>query len=167
MTFKEAIDYGDSDFFTIITITSEIFKFKSFEAPTIFKWLNYLLTMLKKKSTYAVATQSFTKEDTSDESYLELKRGDLITLEQSGDLLTSSSSLWAVGTSKNKKGYFPIDSVTILPCIMEPKKEIVDLYARDKKKQVPERKSQYNTLQRQKMYNLRKYAQDNFRPNIE
>lgn len=70
--------------FTIITISSEILKFKSYDAFIIFKWINFLLTQLKKKSTYAVAIRSFSKEASSDEAYLELKKGDLILLDQPG-----------------------------------------------------------------------------------
>lgn len=140
-------------------------KFQSVDAPTIFKWLNYLLTQLKKRSTFAVAIQNFSKQAT-DESYLELKKGDLIELEQNGEALMSLNSTWALGSLNGIKGYFPIDSAYILPCIDPPKKEILRLFAKDTIKRA-QPKSAYNTIQRQKMHNLRKFAADNFRPNIE
>lgn len=65
------------DLVTLTLVTNESLKFKSLEAPTIFKWLNYLLTQLKKRSVFAVSIQKFSKTS-SDESYLELKKGDLI-----------------------------------------------------------------------------------------
>lgn len=158
-------DSTTGDMFTITTVANEILKFKSLEAPTIFKWLNYLLTQLKKRSTYAVAIQNFSKAS-SDESYLNLKKGDLITLDQPGEAVMALNSTWALGSSNEEKGYFPIDSAYILPCIMPPKKDVLSLFTKDAVKKA-QPKSNYSTIQRQKMHNLRKYAGDNFRPNIE
>lgn len=140
-------------------------KFRSVDAPTIFKWLNYLLTQLKKRSTFAVAIQNFSKQST-DETYLELKKGDLIELGQPGEALMALNSTWALGSLNGNQGYFPIDSAYILPCIDPPKKDILKLFGKDTVKRV-QPKSAYNTVQRQKMHNLRKFANDNFRPNIE
>lgn len=64
-------------------------------------------------------------------------------------------------------GYFPVDSVIVLPCMMPPRNEIIDIYAKDGAKQAIQRKGQYNTLQRQKMHTLKKFAENYFRPNIE
>lgn len=151
---------------TITTVSNEIMKFQSIDAPTIFKWLNYLLTQLKKKSTFAVAIQNFSKTS-SEETYLQLKKGDLIFLDQTGEAVMALNSTWALGSSDEKKGYFPIDSAYILPCIMPPKKEVLSLFTKDAVKHRSLSKSAYNTVQRQKMHNLRKYAGDHFRPNIE
>ena len=151
--------------FTITTVSNEIMKFKSVDSPTIFKWLNYLLTQLKKKSTYAVAIQNFAKT-AGDESYLTLKKGDLITLDQTGDAVMSSNTTWALGSANEQKGFFPIDSAYILPCIMPPRPEILQLFAKDSVKR-SQPKSNYSTIQRQKMHTLRKFASDHFRPNIE
>jgi myosin VIIa len=152
--------------FTITTITNEILKFQSLDSATIFKWLNYLLMQLKKRSTFAVALQKFSKTST-DESYLELKKGDLKTLDQTGEALMELNSTWALGSCNEQKGYFPIDSAYILPCIIPPKKEILELFVKDSVKAREKPKSNYNTIQRQKMHNLRRFASDNFRPNIE
>lgn len=155
-----------TDILTITTVTNETLKFKSDDALTIFKWLNYLLTQLKKRSTFAVAVKNFSKGST-DESYLELKKGDLITLDQPGETLIASNSTWALGSLDGKKGHFPIDSAYILPCILPPKKEILSLFAKDAMKQKDRPKSVYSTLQRQKMHNLKRFADEHFRPNIE
>lgn len=151
--------------FTITTVANEILKFQSIDSPTIFKWLNYLLTQLKKRSMHAVAIQNFSKTST-DESYLNLKKGDLITLDQSGEVIANLNSTWALGSVNEQKGYFPIDSAYILPCIMPPKAEVLQLFAKDSTKR-SQAKSNYSTIQRQKMHNLRKYAGDHFRPNLE
>ena len=166
VTLKEEDELNKTETFTLMTISNEIMKFKSVDAATIFKWLNYLLTQLKKKSIYAVAIQNFSKT-LSDESYLNLKKGDLITLDQAGEIVMNSNSTWAMGSADEKKGYFPIDSAYILPCIMPPKQEIIDLFAKDSTRQKTLSKSLYNTIQRQKMHNLKKFAEDHFRPNIE
>ena len=165
VTKKESGDSDTSDLFTITLVTNETLKFKSVDAPTIFKWLNYLLTQLKKRSTYAVAIQKFSKTST-DETYLELQRGDLITMEQPGEVLMEMNSTWALGSADGKKGFFPIDSAYILPCILPPKKEILEMFVKEKMNR-SQPKSAYNTIQRQKMYNLKKFAGDHFRPNIE
>lgn len=169
MTYKEADIFGATDSFSIITILSEILKFKSFDSSIIFKWLNYFLIQLKKKSIYVVAVRSFSKEMTEGEveTYLELKKGDLITLDHPAEILQSSNSVWGIGSANDRKGYFPIDSVIIIPAIGNLQKEIIEIYAKDGAKQVTQRKGQYNTLQRQKMYTLKKFAEIHFRPNIE
>lgn len=164
---SEASDDSIGNVFKITTVTSEVLKFKSSESPTIFKWLNYLLIQLKKRSLYAVALQKFSKiSSDSEETYLEFDRGDLINLDQPGEVLMESNATWATGNSNGKKGYFPIDSAYIIPCIAPPKQQILDLFAKDLVKN-KKPKSQYSTIQRQKMYNLRKFATIHFRPNIE
>jgi len=75
--------------------------------------------------------------------------------------------VWTTGKVKDKKGYFPIDSIIILPSIEPPNKEVIELYARDGHKQVAQPRSKYNTLQRQKMHTLKSFAAHHFRPNIE
>lgn len=166
VSLKEGEGFDIAETFVITTVSNDIIKFKSVDAPIIFKWLNYLLIQLKKRSTYAVAIQSFSK-NSSDESYLDLKKGDLITLDQTGEVVMALNSTWALGSTDEKKGYFPIDSAYILPCIMPPKKEILNLFTKDSTKQRISQKSLYNTIQRQKMHNLSKFAGDHFRPNIE
>lgn len=81
--------------------------------------------------------------------------------------MQTSNSIWGIGSANEKKGYFPIDSVIVLPSIMPPRKEIIEIYAKDGAKQATQRKSQYNTLQRQKMHSLKRFAENYFRPNIE
>lgn len=81
--------------------------------------------------------------------------------------MTNSTSMWATGIVKNKKGYFPIDSIIILPCIDKPHKDVIEIYAKDGHKQIAQPRSKYNTLQRQKMYNLKRFSAEHFRPNIE
>lgn len=150
-------------------MTKEILNFKSLDVPIIFKWLNYLLTQLKKKSIYAVALHRFSKTDSEDseEKYLDLKRGDLIIMEQNGDDLMKSDSTWASGFIGELKGYFPIENVYVLPCIMPPKRNILELFTKDTIKDKKQTKAQYNTIQRQKMSTLRNFAAEYFRPNIE
>jgi myosin VIIa len=152
--------------FWISTISNEVLKFQSAEAATVYKWLNYLWSQLKKKSTFAVAIQNFTKAST-EETYLQLTKGDLVTLEQPGEDLILSKVTWTLGTNDKAKGYFPIDSIYILPCIEPPKKELLALFTKDSSKHRTQPKSIYNTIQRQKMHNLKKFADDHFRPNIE
>lgn len=162
-------DDSNDNVLTIQTITEEILNFKSLDIPIIFKWLNYLLTQLKKRSIYAVTLHRFSKTDgeDSEEKYLELKRGDLITLEQNGDAQMKSNSIWALGTIGESKGFFPIENVYVLPCVMPPKKNILELFTKDIIKEKKHTKAQYNTIQRKKMSNLKNFAAEYFRPNIE
>lgn len=166
VTLKESDIDSLTEIFTVSTISKEVLKFQSVDAPIIFKWLNYLLSQLKKRSTFAVAIQNFSKTS-SEENYLQLKKGDLITLDQNGEALTSLNSTWAIGSSEGKKGFFLIESAYILPCIEPPRREILELFSKDSSKQRIQSKSLYNTIQRQKMHSLKKFAADNFRPNIE
>lgn len=78
-----------------------------------------------------------------------------------------NNSTWALGSADGNKGFFPIDSAYILPCILPPKKEILELFVKDTMKQRNQPKSAYNTVQRQKMHSLKKFAAEHFRPNIE
>lgn len=116
----------------IQTVTDEYIKLKSFDSWTGYKLMSYLLTQLKKRSIYVVALHNYFKEksSTDTESYLKLKKGDLIMLEKgsSGENLMNSNSVWAYGSCKDSIGYFPIDMVYILPCIQPPKREVLDLF---------------------------------------
>jgi hypothetical protein len=143
-------------------------KFKSSDSSIIYKWLNYFLNELKNKSLYVVATKDISKTLTEDgDDYLEVKKGDLITLDHPAEVVFSSNSTWVIGTLNIERGYFPINDVVILPCILPPRKEIIDLYARDGVKLIPAKRGLFDTAQRQKMHTLKKYAEDHFRPNIE
>jgi myosin-7 len=128
-------DYDSVDIgvLSIQTITDEYFKLKSFDSHISYKLLNFLLMQLKKKSIYVVALHNVKKSTETDEPYLEIGKGDLITLEKGncGENLMNSNSTWAFGSCNNQSGYFPIDMVYMLPCISPPKPEILQLFKVD------------------------------------
>lgn len=113
----------------INTVQKEEYVFKSFDAEPLAKLVNYLLQELKKRSIYAVAIQAYTHPENLD-TYLKLLKGDLITMDQgfTGELLNSAETTWGYGESNGKKGYFPVEAVYVLPCVLPPKHPVLNLY---------------------------------------
>lgn len=74
---------------------------------------------------------------------------------------------WARGICNGQTGAFPTDVVYVLPTTFEPAESVIKLFQDGAVKSRKHATPNYNTMQRQKMYTLRKYAADNFRANIE
>lgn len=103
------------------------------------------------------------------ETYLSLKRGDLIKLDDGilGETISAADARWARGICNDRNGEFPIEAVYVLPTIVEPPNKILHLFRDSSVKARKHKAPNYNTLQRLKMHTLRKYAVDNFRSSIE
>lgn len=93
----------------------------------------------------------------------------MITLESgiNGELIMTPETTWTRGICNGQTGSFPTDVVYVLPTTTEPNPVDVKLFKDGAVKSRKHATPNYNTLQRQKMYTLRKYAAENFRANIE
>lgn len=100
---------------------------------------------------------------------MKLLKGDLITLEQgyNGETVMSPDTTWCRGECNGTSGEFPTDVVYVLPAISPPPKKILKLFKDGAVKPKKHAAPNYNTLQRQRMHTLRRYANENFRANIE
>jgi myosin VIIa len=114
---------------SITTVQKEDYTFRSFDAKPIEKLVNYLLEELKKRSIFAVALQNY-KNPNADDSYLSLAKGDLIVLGQgfSGETLLADETSWGYGESNGLAGYFPVETVYILPCVLPPTTTVLNLF---------------------------------------
>lgn len=112
--------------------------------------------------------KDYTHPENSD-SYLKLTKGDLITFESgtNGEIVMSPQSTWCRGECNGKIGEFPTDVVYVLPSLSPPRKKIVKLFKDGAVQPRKHTAPNYNTMQRKKMHNLRKYANENFRAHIE
>ncbi|XP_040163655.1 myosin-VIIa-like isoform X1 [Anopheles arabiensis] len=150
------------------TIQGEEFSFKTFDAKVVAELVNFLLDGLKKRSIYAIVVQSY-KSDTTDDTVLTLLKGDLITLGQgfTGESLMAEEATWGYGESNGKSGYFPTESIYILPTILPPSGVVLNFYK--KENAIKSKKHAgpiYNTIQRKKMHTLQQFASNHFRAPI-
>uniref|UniRef100_A0A182W6G5 Myosin motor domain-containing protein n=1 Tax=Anopheles minimus TaxID=112268 RepID=A0A182W6G5_9DIPT len=150
------------------TIQGEEFSFKTFDARVVSELVNFLIDGLKKRSIYAVVVQPY-KSDTADDTVLTLVKGDLITLGQgfTGESIMAEESTWGYGECNGKSGYFPTESIYILPTVMPPTGVVLNFYKKDNAVQSKKHAGPiYNTVQRKKMHTLQRFATDHFRPAI-
>lgn len=139
-----------------------------YDATEVAALCNYIILTMQKNSVYAVAVRDFAHPD-KHESYLKLTKGDLIALDRgyNGEVVLHAETIWARGESNGQVGEFPTESVYILPAISPPSQEILQHFAQGAVKPIKHAAPKYNTLQRQRMHTLRRYANEHFRSNIE
>ncbi|XP_058123713.1 myosin-VIIa-like isoform X2 [Anopheles ziemanni] len=150
------------------TIQGEEFSFKTFDAQVISDLVNYIIDELKKKSVYAVVVQQY-KSDTTDETVLTLVKGDLISLGQgfTGESIMAEDATWGYGECNGKAGYFPTESIYILPTILPPSGIVLNFYKRENAVKAKKHAGPiYNTIQRKKMHSLQRYGAEHFRTPI-
>jgi myosin VIIa len=113
----------------ITTVQKEDYMLKSFDAKPVEVLVNYILEELKKRSIYAAALQNY-KNPNADDSYLTLSKGDLIVLGQgfTGETLLAEDTSWGYGESNGQTGYFPVEVVYILPCVVPPSMAVLELF---------------------------------------
>lgn len=112
----------------INSVQKVVFGFKCFEAKLVSQLIDFMVNGLKKRSTYAVAIQNYTHPENA-QGYLKLMKGDLVQLGHgfTGENI-NPNELWAYGESRGKEGDFPTEAVYVLPCIMPPNEEVLDLF---------------------------------------
>ncbi len=191
---REENDETNIDDLIINTVQKEDFVFKCYEAVEVVELTMLILDTIKKNSIYAVVVQvrikspkkivfilsltkkkknvstckDYTHPENSD-AYLKLTKGDLITFESgtNGEIVMNPQSTWCRGECNGVIGEFPTDVVYVLPSLSPPRKKIVKLFKDGAVQPRKHAATNYNTLQRQKMHNLRRYANENFRAHIE
>lgn len=84
-----------------------------------------------------------------------------------GEIVMSPETTWARGECNGFVGDFPTEVICILPTISQPTKKILSLFKDGAAKPRTHAAPNYNTIQRLKMYTLRRYAAENFRATIE
>ncbi|KAG8034767.1 hypothetical protein G9C98_007843 [Cotesia typhae] len=147
------------------TVQRDEYIFKSIDAEDLVSLVNYLIDGLKERSVYVVATQDYMNGVSSSvegQSYLSLQRGDLVKLSgcTRHSLMTST---WGYGERNGTKGEFLSECVYVLPTISAPPSTLMEIFKSDyttKNTLVRKAKKQSNS----RVYTLKKFAQDNFRP---
>ncbi|XP_073941448.1 myosin-VIIa-like [Choristoneura fumiferana] len=173
MTFAEVTyvaynadkDYDNVGTITLRTIQQEEMVFQSVDASEMSSLIIYLIDGLKRRSIYVVA-QSDSQGYSDASSFLQYKKGDLITLLQDCTGETLMNATWGHGACNGQEGLFPTEQVYILPTMSVPSNTTLEVFKKgnittDKKA------SKYNTIQRKRMYTLEKFAKDNFRENYD
>ncbi|XP_057671586.1 myosin-VIIa-like isoform X1 [Diorhabda carinulata] len=145
------------------TVAKEEYGFHTMDAQSICGLLQYILDGLKKRSVYCVATSDYS-HPAGAESFLVLRKGDLIVLNNglNGEKLLTST--WGYGESNGKTGDFPTENVYILPTLQLPPSDILTCFKKDGIILEKKTESSISTTQRIKMYTLSQYAQEHFRP---
>ncbi|CAH1276800.1 unnamed protein product [Diabrotica balteata] len=166
LTFADVsfVTYEKTDQLTFIlnTVAREEYAFHTLDAQSLSNLLQYILDGLKKRSVYCVVTADYS-HSVGAESFLSLRKGDLIVLGngQTGETLMTAS--WGYGECNGKSGDFPTENVYILPTLQPPPADILACFKKDGV--VTERKQEtvVTTAQRIKLYTLSNYAEENFR----
>ncbi|XP_052868505.1 myosin-VIIa-like [Anopheles cruzii] len=167
MGFEED-DESDVGSVYLSTIQGEDFTFKTFDARVLAVLVNYIIDELKKRTIFAVVVQPY-KPQTTDETMLSLVKGDLIMLRQgfTGESIMAEDSTWAYGECNGRAGYFPTESIYILPTIMTPSGAVLNCYKKENAVKVKKHAGPiYNTIQRKRMHTLQRYATEYFRAPI-
>lgn len=149
--------------FILKTVRKEEYVFHIPDAESLCNIIQFILDGLKKRSIYCVATQDY-KHATNAESFLQFKKGDLITLKNglTGENLINSS--WGYGECNNKIADFPTDHVYILPTLSKPPGDILVAFKKeDVFKPKEPTTAVMTTIQRMKLYTLSHYAEEHFR----
>lgn len=165
---REESEDSNIDSLYITTLQKEEFVLKCYEASEVSALVNYIIDTIRKNSIYAVAIRDYAHPD-SEQSFLKLSKGDLITFVDgyNGELVLQSDTIWASGECMGRKGEFPKEAIYILPTITAPHADVLKLFAEGAVKPIKHAAPNYNTLQRQRMHTLRRYAIEHFRTEIE
>ncbi|KAG7311722.1 hypothetical protein JYU34_002775 [Plutella xylostella] len=166
VAFNADENYDNLGTITIRTIQQEEFIFQSVDSGELSSLVIYLIDGLKRRSVYVIAqTDSQGYSDAS--SFLQYKKGDLITLLHDCTGETLMTSTWGHGECNNQEGLFPTEQVYIIPSMTMPSASVLDVYKKGASLNADKAKSKYNTIQRKRMYTLEKYAKEHFRENID
>lgn len=164
------VAYNEDDEFenlgrvTIRTIQLEEFVFRSVDASEMSSLIIFLIDGLKRRSMYVIAqTESEGYNDAS--SFLQYRKGDLITLLHDCTGETLMHSTWGHGACNNQEGLFPTEQVYIVPTLTLPSSTILEVYKKGNVHLAKKSHSKYNTIQRKRMHTLEKYAKEHFREN--
>ncbi|CAH2104913.1 unnamed protein product [Euphydryas editha] len=166
VAYDEDIDYDKVGKLTIRTIQQEEFVFQSVDASEMSSLIIYLIDGLKRRSIYVI-TQSDSQGYSDASSFLQYKKGDLITLLQESTGETLMNATWGHGECNGQDGLFPTEQVYILPTLSKPSPAILDVFKKGNINTDKKVNSKYNTIQRKKMHTLEKFAQEYFRENYD
>ncbi|XP_047544699.1 myosin-VIIa-like isoform X1 [Vanessa atalanta] len=151
---------------TIRTIQQEEFVFQSVDASEMSALIIYLIDGLKRRSIYVI-TQSDSQGYSDAASFLQYKKGDLITLLQESTGETLMNATWGHGECNGHEGLFPTEQVYILPTLSKPSPMILEVFKKGNINTNKNVHSKYNTIQRKKMHTLEKFAEEYFRENYD
>ncbi|KAJ0181662.1 hypothetical protein K1T71_002384 [Dendrolimus kikuchii] len=164
VAYNEDSDYENIGRITIKTIQQEEFVFQSVDASELSSLIIYIIDGLKRRSIYVIAqSDSMGYSDAS--SFLQFKKGDLITLLQDCTGETLINATWGHGSCNGQEGLFQTEQVYILPTLEMPSSTILEVFKKGTVNNEKKPYSKYNTAQRKRMHTLEKYAKEHFREN--
>lgn len=166
VAYNEDNDYDNVGRITIRTIQQEEFVFQSVDASEMSSLIIYIIDGLKRRSVYVIA-QSDSQGFTDASSFLQYKKGDLITLLHDCTGETIMNATWGHGACNGEEGLFPTEQVYILPTLEKPSNTILEIFKKGNINNDKKPSTRYTTVQRKRMYTLEKYAKEFFRENFD
>lgn len=152
---------------TIRTVQQEEFVFQSVDAGELSSLVIFLIDGLKRRSIYVLA-QMDSQGYSDASSFLQYKKGDLITLLQDTNGESLMNATWGHGMCNGQEGLFPTEQVYILPTMTMPSSTVLEMFKKGQTLDGGKKaQSKYNTIQRKRMHTLEKYAKEHFRDNID
>ncbi|KAK0401978.1 hypothetical protein QR680_016074 [Steinernema hermaphroditum] len=156
-----------TDSFTILTVSNDEYTFQSPNSDDIRDLIVYFLDGLKKRSKYLAAMQDYRAGDQS--TYLEFRKGDLLILADDlvGSQVDSMQFVKAECVRTGLTGNVPTESVYVLPTMMKPTVDVMELFAQQPDVSVSEKPNNMLALITNPLadrpYTLEVFAADNFR----
>uniref|UniRef100_A0A7E4VCT7 Myosin motor domain-containing protein n=1 Tax=Panagrellus redivivus TaxID=6233 RepID=A0A7E4VCT7_PANRE len=155
----------NTDTFTIQTVLGLEYTFQSPNSEDIRELVVYFLAGLKKRSKYAIATTDQKHDDR--QTYLEVKRGDLLILAEPLGADSTAQFVRAESTRTNAHGNVAVEGIYVLPTLTKPSVDVVAMFSRPTGELVPinhSNKILVSNPDAGKPYSLERFAVDNFRP---
>ncbi|CAH1185102.1 unnamed protein product [Phyllotreta striolata] len=146
--------------FRFCTVDNEEYGFHTLDAQSICGLLRYIIDGLKRRSVYCVATHDC---ESSADTFLELRKGDLIVLKDNLNGEKLMTATWGRGECRGKTGDFATENVYILPTLTPPPSDILQCFKKDGIVTEKRPEKVVTTLQRLKMHTLAGYAEEHFR----
>ncbi|KAJ8910894.1 hypothetical protein NQ315_003947, partial [Exocentrus adspersus] len=148
--------------FILHTVRKEEYVFLTLDAQNLASLVQYILDGLRKRSIYCVVVQDY-KHPVNAESFLSLKKGDLIILKGglNGEKLMTTT--WGYGECNTKTGDFPTECIYIVPTLSKPPLDILAAFKKEGYIVEKQEDPTDNPLQHRKYHTLAHYAEEHFR----
>ncbi|XP_059506948.1 unconventional myosin-VIIa-like [Stegostoma tigrinum] len=151
---------------TVATLQGQEYTLASRHAAEIADLIILFLNGLKRRSEYAIALHSSSRQ--VDPIFLKYEQGDLIKLMRDKEITEDNGWIQGQNECSGKTGSLPLDSVYIIPTLVKPSSEVMKLIlmSPDQRRQASQNAlaEAKEVKTKVKAYTLEEFSYDHFRP---